>query len=283
MSPHARLALADDLEGFDPAFGQAVEVEHGLGLAALDSARRQGVGGQSGGENSAAVAATHLQVRIGQVAGQVQPGGGPARLGHGEAVGGGLDLQRHAVAGGGQVDDGAQAARFRVAALQRGRGQAGVQPHQPAVVDAGVSQHLNRAVVGVDAGAAAFHYDQGCALVGARRPGHEFLNQRVQRAERELAVLPAGASQGADQTNAVRRHPYSRPGPRHAQGVIDFDPFDLEVGIARVADADLADEAVHLQPLDLDVGVDALSVQPAGQQLARGGAPVQVEGGRQND
>src|SRR5690606_30198009 len=148
----------------------------------------QGVGAQAGGDDGATVAATHLQVGIGQVAGQVQSGGGPARLGQAEAVGGGLDLQRHAVAGGGQVDDGAQAARFRVAALQRGGGQTGVQPHQPAVVDAGVGQDLQGAIFGVDAGAAALDDDQGRALVGAGRLGGELFDQRVQRAERQLAV-----------------------------------------------------------------------------------------------
>jgi len=172
--------------------------------------------------------------------------------------------------------------RLDVGALQRGGGQAGVEPHQLAVVNARVGQHLNRSVFGVDTGAAALDDDHGRALVGARRPGHELLDQRVQRAERELAVLPAGAGQGAHQTDAAGgdAQPGFRPG--HAQGVVDLDPFDLEVGVARIADADLADEAVDFELLDLDVGVDALPVQPAGQQLARGSAAVQIEGGGQN-
>ncbi|MND93643.1 hypothetical protein D3C80_858350 [compost metagenome] len=126
VRPDPRLALADDLEGFDPALGLTVEIQSRLGLAPFDPAGVQGVGGQVGGDDGPAVAATLLQVGIGQVAGQSQFGGGPACARCVEAVGGGLDLQRHAIAGGGQIDDGAQAARLRVAALQGGCGQAGV-------------------------------------------------------------------------------------------------------------------------------------------------------------
>ncbi|MNQ62235.1 hypothetical protein D3C85_765740 [compost metagenome] len=283
LGPEPGLALADDLEGLDPALGPAVEVQRGFGLAALEPARGQGVGGQAGGDDGAAVAATRLQIGVGQVSGQAQPGGGPAGVRHGEAVGGGLDLQRHAVADGGQVDDGAQAAGLDVAALQRGGGQAGVQPHQLAVVDAGVGQDLNRAVFGVDAGAAAFDDDQGRALVGARRLGHELFDQRVQRAQGQLALLPAGAGQRPDQADAAGGHAQPALGPGQAQGVVDLDPFDLELRIARIADADLADEAVDFELLDLDVGVDALAVQPADQKLAGGGAPVQIKGCGQDD
>ncbi|MNE04561.1 hypothetical protein D3C80_970980 [compost metagenome] len=142
---------------------------------------------------------------------------------------------------------------------------------------------MHRAIFGVDAGAAAFDDDQGRALVGARRLGHELFDQRVQRAQGQLALLPAGAGQRPDQADAAGGHAQPAPGPGQAQGVVDLDPFDLELRIARIADADLADEAVDFELLDLDVGVDALAVQPADQKLAGGGASIQIEGGGQHD
>ena len=44
-----------------------------------------------------------------------------------------------------------------------------------------------------------------------------------------------------------------------------------------------ADEAVHFQSIHLDIGVDALAIQPSDQKFARGGAAVKIEGGGQKD
>ena len=71
-----------------------------------------------------------------------------------------------------------------------------------------------------------------------------------------------------------------RPG-RHNSLVFHLDPLDGHIRIARVADADAADETVQLDPLDLHIGLDALTLQPADQNLARCGPAIQIEGGRQ--
>ena len=74
---------------------------------------------------------------------------------------------------------------------------------------------------------------------------------------------------GPDQADAAGRDPQARARPRQADGVVDLDPFDRHIGIAGVADADAADEAVQLHTFDLDIGWNAAFVQPADQNAAR--------------
>ncbi len=271
-----------DAEGLDPTRRLAIEGQAPVGIA-----RRGVAGGEAGGRDAQidprpAVATPGLQIWIGQVAGQGQTGRLAADAGQARVLGGSGEMQGDAIARRGQIDCGLQPPRLGGSALEGRRGHPGGQPHQLAVVNAGVTEDVGRAVVGVEPDAGALDQNQRAAAVGTRRTASEALDQRVQRAKVQFAVADAGAHHRADKTNPRGRQAYPSLGPGRADGVVDLDPFDDHVRIGGVADADAGHQAVQFEPLDLHVGLDALLLQPTDQDLPRRRAAVEVEQGRQD-
>jgi hypothetical protein len=168
---------------------------------------------------------------------------------------------------------------LRFAALQRGFRQARRQPHQLAVVNPGVSQQIDRPVFRIQPPATALDDDQGPARIRTRRSAGEILDQRVQRAERQFSALPAGPDHRSHQTDAAGGDAQARPGPRQGDGVIDLGPFDHDIRIVGIADADAADEAVDLDPLHLDIGRNPALVQPADQDIAGHSTAIEIDQG----
>ncbi|WP_293825597.1 hypothetical protein [uncultured Brevundimonas sp.] len=127
-------------EGLDPPRDGAVEPGGQFGVARPNGRGPQQVAGQTRVQHGATVAASGLQVGIGQVAGQVQDRAPALGRAGAEPIGGGGEAQGHAVAGRGQVQDGGQTRSLHIAALEGAGGQARGQAHQLAVVDPRVGQ-----------------------------------------------------------------------------------------------------------------------------------------------
>ena len=271
-----------DVEGLDPAAGPAVENKTERRIDKPRLAKRGLRSRQAGGHAGDAVAATALHVGIGQVAGQACCDPLSAEAGQGRAGGRGGGAQGDAVAGGRQIDGRRQIPRLDVAASQRRSRHAGDQPHQFAVVQSRITQHADRAIVGVDAHPGALDDDDGAAAVRLRWPAGEFPDQRVQRAERQLSIAQGGAHDRPDQPHPARRHAQAPGRPGSADRIVDLDPFDGHIGVGRIADPDPGHEAVQFDPLDIHVGRDAFALQPSDQHLPGGGAAVQPEDGQQN-
>ena len=271
-----------NMEGLDPAGCLAVE-----GQTQISVARRCFSGGEAGGRRMqinprTPVAVPDLQVGIGQVADHGRPDRLAGEAGQARASRRSRDAQGDAIARRGQIDRGLQPSRFGVPTLEGRRRHPGRQPHQLAVIDAGVAEDVGRAVVGVEPDPRALNQNQWTPAVGTGGLAGEALDQRIQRAEGQFAVPDAGAHHRADQsdTGGCQADPSLRPG--RAEGVIDLDPFDGDVRVCRVADPDTGCQTVQLQPIDLHVGLNALLLQPADQDLSRRGTAVEVEQGRQD-
>ena len=271
-----------DAEGLDPAPGLSVKRQ-----SPVDGAGRHLAAGKAGGRHTQfeprpAIATPALDIGIRKVAGQDQSGVIAPEAGQARPIGRSGKTDSDTITGRRQFEGALQPLGLEITAPESRCGHPGAQSHQLAVVEAGVAEDVNRTMVGVEPRAGALDKDQRAAAVGTGRAAGKALDQGIQRAERQPAVTKAGAHHRADQADTRRREPEPRFRPWRADSVVDLDPFDDHIGVRSVADADAGHQTVQFQPLDLQIGLDALLIQPSDQEMSRRRAPVQVEEGRQD-